>query len=497
MKKYIIIGTVIIIFIGTGYFWYRSSGVPSYSTIIVKRDSILQEVSASGNVVSPNMINLQFQNSGKLTFVGVKVGNKVNIGKVVARQDTSILKAQLRQSQAAYSVAQTSYDKLVNGLSTSDIEIAKVALNNAQSEYNNVVTQQKTFVANALSLMLNSNLIARSTINGANVADLPVVSGIYNNTEEGDYIISTYATGNGAYFSVSGLENGSGQVSTVAVPLGTRGLFIQFPNNVSFFGNATWKVSIPNTQSPSYLTYHNAYQSALQNQSQVIATAQGVIDTAKATLDQRQAKARSEDLAMAKAQIEQTEANIVAIEAQIAEMELVSPINGTITKVDGDVGEIISPSVVIVSILPETKLQIDVNLSEDNVANVKIDDPVSISLDAFLGTKWKGVVAQIDPAQTNIGGSVYYKTTVVFDQTDVRIKAGMTANVLIETGSAINALVLPLSAIQTNEDNIFVKILKDKKIINQNIKTGVKSQDGMVEIISGVTEGQQIIISSQ
>ena len=248
MKKYIIIGTVIIIFIGTGYFWYRSSGVPSYSTIIVKRDSILQEVSASGNVVSPNMINLQFQNSGKLTFVGVKVGNKVNIGKVVARQDTSILKAQLRQSQAAYSVAQTSYDKLVNGLSTSDIEIAKVALNNAQSEYNNVVTQQKTFVANALSLMLNSNLIARSTINGANVADLPVVSGIYNNTEEGDYIISTYATGNGAYFSVSGLENGSGQVSTVAVPLGTRGLFIQFPNNVSFFGNATWKVSIPNTQ---------------------------------------------------------------------------------------------------------------------------------------------------------------------------------------------------------------------------------------------------------
>ena len=38
------------------------------------------------------------------------------------------------------------------------------------------------------------------------------------------------------------------------------------------------------------------------------------------------------------------------------------------------------------SILPETKLQIDVNLSEDNVANVKIDDPVSISLDAFLGT---------------------------------------------------------------------------------------------------------------
>ena len=166
---------------------------------------------------------------------------------------------------------------------------------------------------------------------------------------------------------------------------------------------------------------------------------------------------------MAKAQIEQTEANIVAIEAQIAEMELVSPINGTITKVDGDVGEIISPSVVIVSILPETKLQIDVNLSEDNVANVKIDDPVSISLDAFLGTKWKGVVAQIDPAQTNIGGSVYYKTTVVFDQTDVRIKAGMTANVLIETGSAINALVLPLSAIQTNEDNIFVKILKDKK----------------------------------
>lgn len=89
---------------------------------------------------------------------------------------------------------------------------------------------------------------------------------------------------------------------------------------------------------------------------------------------------------------------------------------------------------------------------------------------------------------------MYYKTTVVFNQPDIRIKSGMTANVRIETGNASSTLVVPASAIQTNGTSTLVELLQNGRKVSQSVTTGLKSQDGMTEVISGLSEGDQVVI---
>ncbi len=149
------------------------------------------------------------------------------------------------------------------------------------------------------------------------------------------------------------------------------------------------------------------------------------------------------------------------------------------------------------SLIPDAKLQVDVNLSEGNVGGVRAGQPVSISLDAFPDASWQGTVAKVDPAQTIVGGAVYYKTKVLFSVPDDRVKPGMTANVLIETGSASSTLVVPASAVQTSGTSTVAVRIENGKTINRNVTTGLKSRNGLVEITSGLSEGQEVVIGGQ
>ncbi|MDE1925541.1 MAG: hypothetical protein KGH79_05245 [Patescibacteria group bacterium] len=95
MNKYLIISLlVVVVLAAAGYYGYQHTKVPAYTTAMVQRGPITQEVYASGNVAAPSTIDLKFQTSGRLTSVGVAVGDKVSAGETVAEEDTSVLTAQ-------------------------------------------------------------------------------------------------------------------------------------------------------------------------------------------------------------------------------------------------------------------------------------------------------------------------------------------------------------------------------------------------------------------
>lgn len=313
----------------------------------------LGSIDLKKNITPMQDLTLAFPVGGRIKSVQVKIGDVVKIGTILASLDAENAVGAVNQAKAAYSSAQTAYEKLVNGTSTPDIEIARVALNNAKNSYNNTIAAQKVLVTNALSSMNNSGLAAISTTNSTTTLTSPTISGTYTGTEEGTYTITIYGTGNGNYFSASGLESGNGIAGTTAVPLGTRGLYIQFPNNFSASSNTVWTVSIPNTQSSSYLTYRSAYQSALQNQTQAITAAQGQIDTAQASLDQKISGARSEDLAIAKAQVDGTLGALQIAQGIYSNTIITAPANGTITNVTITAGQIATPNTPAIELLSQ------------------------------------------------------------------------------------------------------------------------------------------------
>jgi macrolide-specific efflux system membrane fusion protein len=172
-------------------------------------------------------------------------------------------------------------------------------------------------------------------------------------------------------------------------------------------------------------------------------------------------------------------------------------VDGVITEVNGNVGEISKTTEPTVVMIPNSRLQIDVNLSEDNVANVKVGQSVRITLDAFPNMSWQGTVDKVDPAQTVIGGAIYYKTTVAFDQPDDRIRTGMTANVWIQTGSSQSSLVVPQSAITWSSSGPQVQIYRGGMPQVMLVTTGLTDERGMVEILSGVSEGDEVVVGTQ
>ena len=296
-------------------------------------------------------LTLAFPVGGRIKSVSVKIGDTVKAGTVLASLDSENALGAVNQARGAYTSAQTAYDKLVNGANDTDIKIAKVALDNAKTNYTNVVATQKTLVSNALSAMYNNGLAAIPTSDTSTTIISPVITGLYNGTDEGTYTITVYSTGNGNYFTVSGLETSSGPTSTLAVPLGTHGLFIQFPPNFTLASNNVWTVDIPNTKSANYVTYYNAYQSALQTQTQAVAGAQGAVDAAQANLDQKVAGARSEDLAIAKAQVDSTKGALQIAEGNYNNTIITAPVDGKITNVSITAGQIATPNAPAIEIL--------------------------------------------------------------------------------------------------------------------------------------------------
>jgi multidrug efflux pump subunit AcrA (membrane-fusion protein) len=137
--------------------------------------------------------------------------------------------------------------------------------------------------------------------------------------------------------------------------------------------------------------------------------------------------------------------------------------------------------------------EVDAGVSEIDVGKILVGNKVVMKLDAFPNEIFNGFVFYIAPAETNNAGVISYQIKISFDKTDTRLKSGLTANVDIQTKNKDNVLVLPQYAIFQNDQGTFVETLVNNKINQNPVTLGISDQKGNVEVISGVTEGEQVL----
>ena len=477
---FITIGAIVIISI-IGFIIWKNNNIPS-ELISVKRGALVQDVSATGKVEFPTKIDLHFKNSGKLVSINTGTGKKVLAGQILAKQDTAELDAQVSEMKAGIELQEAKLNQLLGGASDEEVSLSQITLDQTKNT-------QEILVKNAYENMLNSTIEAVPE-DGDSDYTAPIISGTYNLGKEGTIKISSYYSTGGTSFNVTGLTNGTSLSNMItAQPIGNSGLYIKFPNNTDI--NVTdWIINIPNKKASNYLANYNAYQSALSQ-------AKSLIDQRAAELALKKAPARSLDIAVYQAQVNQAKALLQKIQSQRNELIILAPSSGLITKINGEIGEIINPDKPVVSFVAENVLQIKLNIIEDKIVNVKVGQEAEITFDAIENQKFSGKIVSIDPAETEIQGAVYYETTIIFDKVDEHIKSGMTANVLIKTEVKENALFIPVSAIRIKDNKKYVQILENKKTINRDVTTGIKNSAGMIEIISGLKEGEQVMVSAQ
>ena len=89
---------------------------------------------------------------------------------------------------------------------------------------------------------------------------------------------------------------------------------------------------------------------------------------------------------------------------------------------------------------------------------------------------------------------VYYEVTVNFGEPPEELKPGMTADVDIKTALKENVLVIPSEAIGKKNQKSIVQVIKGKNFKEQEIEVGLDGSDNMTEVISGLKEGEEIIL---
>jgi len=541
MKKIIII-VIAILIVAAGIGYYLKKSEISYELATVKKGDIVQEVSASGKVEAPTSIDLHFKNSGKMTVLNAKVGMKVETGQLLAKQNTSALEAQLAEMKAGVDVQNARLAQMQAGASPEDIAIAKTAVANAQRSAEDAKINLTNAKRKAESDLDNLYSGIRDILNDAYIKAYDAVSQQTDEMFDNDFTaypqLSFITANSQAKIDVESkravVNNELNFFKTEIDNLNSDysdldGTMIKAKNHLAVIeaflirltdavnsaqGISQATINIWKSNISSGRTNISAAISAISNRQQLITAqkntnqenidiaqrdvnaAENNLKIARDQLSLTKAPLRSTDIAVYEAQIKQAKAQMQQVAVQIQDMKIIAPVAGTIIETNGNPGEIIDPGTIVVSMISNDPLQVKVNLSEVNVANVKVGQSVRITGDAIQG-ELQGTVTSVDPSATIIQGSVYYLTTVTFNKKSDQIKDGMTTNVWIKTGETKSTLVIPASAIQKDGENTFVQIYDNKKVTNQNVTLGLKSQNGMIEIISGLSEGQQVVISNQ
>lgn len=260
-----------------------------------------------------------------------------------------------------------------------------------------------------------------------------------------------------------------------------------------------------------------AYESALRTARNALATAeiegekqivavQAQIDSAfeawqvaQSRYNQTIAPANRQDILVSEAKIKQAQAALDTIIKNIDNCYIKAPIDGTITKANYAIGEQPSGKAVF-SMLGENNFEIEVLVSEADIAKVSKDDEAMITLDAFgEETEFSGFVSFIEPAETIIQDVVYYKVNVAFSDDNkadflLDIKSGMTANIIITTEKKENVLMIPGRAvIDKNGAGKFARVLINGIVEERLVTLGLRGDGGVTELLSGVKEGENVV----
>lgn len=199
-----------------------------------------------------------------------------------------------------------------------------------------------------------------------------------------------------------------------------------------------------------------------------------------------------------RAQIKSAEAAVDAIFDQLRDVNMTSPIDGLVIRRTADPGEtvVLNLNSPVLTIAKNNDLIVESNVPESDILKLAIGQKTSVTLDALTAQdKFSAAVYKIDPASTVIQDVVYYRIKSKFDNLDPRFKAGMSANVDIHTAEADNVLMIPMRAVQTEGNNKFVEIFNPdgKTTTKIQIQTGLEGDEGMVEVKSGLKEGQKVV----
>lgn len=307
-------------------------------------------------------------------------------------------------------------------------------------------------------------------------------------------------------FSVSGVLNSTVPVGDLSqVELDSMKTSIQTVRSgvsANYASLINYSQSI-DTAKNSYKTNQIVYDKAksdlenIKNISKADITAyEALMEQARANLEDAKNPPREVDVAGYRASLLSARASLSQTVASRNKARIIAPLDGVVGKVEAKVGEYVSSQDIVVKLV-SPHFEIKVDIPETDIVKISLNDNATIKIDAYGDdVEFVGQVMEVEKGETVIQDVIYYTVTLSLeDNEEYEILNGMTASVVFYTEEKENVLYVPQRGVRTGEDGRYVRILENEAVKDVPVKIGLRGDNGLIEIVEGLQEGQEIVIS--
>lgn len=501
-KRNLVIGIIALaILVGGGaFYWYQQqqaatrAATATRQTATLTRGDLAASVNGGGNIYAPQQTNLNFGvSNAPVTAVNVQVGDKVKKGAVLAQVDSAALQDALATAQANLASAQAAYDEIKAPASADELAIAQAQARAAEQNYKSAVAKLDALQAPPTALELQT---ARAQLAAANASYQAALA--QSKLRDQQTLVNRAAVtkaeialqaAQAAYNAIAWQSNAASsqaaqtlQTATIDYETAKANYELQTAQlNDNALKSA--EASLATAQTNLNTLTQGATADALASAQAAIDSAQQSWETAKKNLADLQAGATPQALAQAEASLQSAKANFEAAQRNLDSAKIIAPFDGTVAAVNIVVGQIPASGATALALSNLTHLQLQLALSEVDIANVKPGQNAQLTFDALDGRSFPGKVVSVSPVGTSSQGVVNYTVIVGVENPDPAILPGMSASANIIIAEQPNALMTPNRAVRTQGGRKIITLLFEGREIPVIIREGL-TNDQFTEIAS-------------
>ena len=216
-----------------------------------------------------------------------------------------------------------------------------------------------------------------------------------------------------------------------------------------------------------------------------VLTAQKQLDTARPA---------GSDWALADAAVTEARAGADAARARARYAAIDAPVAGTLIGRTVEVGDVVQPGKVLMTLSPAGPTQVVVSIDEKNLRLLAVGQKALVSADAYPQQRFAAVLVYINPGVNALTGAVEIKLDV--PEPPPVLRQDMTVSVDIEVARRPGALLLAMAAVQEADGAApWVMLVVEGTAVRRPVRLGLKS-GGFAEVIEGLREGDWVLPTS-
>jgi HlyD family secretion protein len=434
----------------------------------VERKTIPIRVTANGTIEPARSINLSPKSAGVIRRLLVDEGDRVQKGQVIAIMDDANLRGELIQMQGQLAQQEANLQQLIAGNRAEDIAKAAAQLAEAKANLQELRTGNRSQeIAQARARLLQKQ------------STLKLKQAAWQRNQQ----LYTEGAGSQQTLDEKRMERDVAQNELL--------------------------------EAQQSLSLQRAGARPEQ-----IAQAEAKVNQQAEALALLRAGSRPEEIAQARARVLAARGQLETIQAQLNDTQVRAPFDGVITQVFANEGSFVSPSMAggggdsaqssSILTLASNYLQVLVNLSEAQIAKVRLGQRVNFKVDAFPGQQFNGQVERIAPQATLSQNVTSFEVRVGIPPAanpqsggNSTLKPGMNVEAQFLIGQLDNAILVPNAAVvrQAESEGVYVLEqeqgwlgMRQSKPVFRPIQTGV-TVGSQTEVKSGLQGNEQIFVS--